>query len=363
MFKVSDRRIVQAPGLSTFEMGHQIDLRLVAMAAAIETLQVELVISGWVGLFEALLAPGPELRWLQGGPGGEAEIKRAYSALLGRFFGRAVLRHEHGCVDLRQVRDGMEVAPGYELHRKHGVSAQGDLPDWVGWTNNANVLTVCEAKGSRDTGSWKSRIAPPLREALRQVDRVEIRDYLWMPIQTKNWVVGSRWGTEENGKATTITTIDPLTDGRALGPAEANTVSAALYANWLSDLLMGIGRDDLAVQVRSPSEDSSPKLERGLIEIGGRPSAAALIVDGAGFFPLGDGSVGRQRLNTLEAFAREQGRKVAVLGIDLDAVKLAHRRGEPDQKMRQATPADGAPTVSVDGLTLTWDPDQVSIPG
>lgn len=361
MFRIVDRRVVQASGSSIHATHHQIDLRLVAMAAAVETLQVDLVVSGWVGLFQALLVPGSELRWLQNGPGGEAEIKRAYSALFGRFFGRAVLRHEHGCVDLRQVREGMEVAPGYVLQRKRGVSALGDLPDWVGWTNNATVLTICEAKGSRDSGDWENRIAPPLREARKQVERVEIRDFLGMRIQTKDWVVGSRWGTEANGKAPTITTIDPLTDGRPLEPAEADQVAASIYAHWVAELLSALGREDLAIQLHQPGDEATASLERGLIEIDGRPAAAALVIDGAGFFPLGDGSGGRERLNTLQSIARDRGRKSAVVGVDLDAIRLARRRGRPDQAMRRPVLPDGPPTVSVDGVTLTWDPDRLSI--
>lgn len=362
MFRIVDRRVIQGSGSSIHATHHQIDLRLVAMAAAVETLQVDLVVSGWVGLFQALLAPGLELRWLQNGPGGEAEIKRAYSALFGRFFGRAVLRHEHGCVDLRQVREGMEVAPGYVLQRKPGVSARGDLPDWVGWMNNATVLTICEAKGSRDSGDWENRIAPSLRDARQQVERVEIRDFLGMRIQTKDWVVGSRWGTEANGKAPTITTIDPVTDGRALEPAEAEQIAGSVYAHWLADLLAALGREDLATRLRDPGDQPAPVLERDLIEIGGKPAVGALVIDSAGFFPLGDGAGGRERLSALQSIARERGRKSAVVGIDLDAVRLARRRGRPDEAMRRPALPDGPPTVSVDGVTLTWDADSVSIP-
>ncbi len=49
------RRVIGATGWERATTGHAIDLRKVAWAAAVETMQVNLVARGWVGLFGAML--------------------------------------------------------------------------------------------------------------------------------------------------------------------------------------------------------------------------------------------------------------------------------------------------------------------
>lgn len=52
------RRTICSSGAEMLTTPHPVDLALVAHAAAIETLQIDIVVRGWVGLFGALLEPG-----------------------------------------------------------------------------------------------------------------------------------------------------------------------------------------------------------------------------------------------------------------------------------------------------------------
>jgi hypothetical protein len=354
------RRTIWHPGAEFEVSPHTIDLALVAHSAAIETLQIDLVAKAWVGMFGALLEPGTDtspLMWSADGPGGEAEIKRAYSALFGRFFGRAVLRHEHGCFGLRQVRDGMELSPGIELHRKI-PGLKGDLPDWVGWVPARGCFTICEAKGSYEKASWIGRHPPILNAATDQLDRVQVLDATGVRLQTKNWVVASRWGTSINGKETTIITKDPLTDGRALSKADAERVEREASAFWLADLLAGLGQPTLAAALRGDSGLPSHDDTADVAIFRDRKVYAALLADGLGVVPL-RGVRRRERFDLLREIASDANAKVAVVAIDATVVR--------DAKAREWVP-DEAPelddegrTIISDGVVLTWDVDALEL--
>jgi hypothetical protein len=281
------RREVTPTGTYWTDIYEDFDLRWAAWGAAVETLQIDLVAAGWMSLFDALLEPPPEaaLRWRGAGPGTNAEIKRAYSALFGRFFGRAVLRRYHGCRWLRQVRDGLELAPGIQLRRRAGYD--GDLPDWVGWDDHHGCIVVAEAKGSNARGNWHSINPPPIRTALAQLERVEIVDTFGSPVHFKTWAVACRWGTMANGIEPTIITCDPDTNGRALEPEEARQVRSEMQARWNADLLEGLGRPDVAQAARMANLDAGTvDLARDLTEIPGKKGYGALAIEAGGVIPL-----------------------------------------------------------------------------
>lgn len=354
------RRTIWPSGPEQFTTSHPIDLALVAHSAAIETLQIDLVARGWVGLFSALLEPGPDgsdLIWRDNGPGGEAEIKRAYSALFGRFFGRAILRHEHGCMDLRQVHEGLEIASGLRIRRRLAASARSDLPDWVAWNADAGCYSVCEAKGSHDQGDWEGRVPPMVHAAMEQTNRMEVIDVTGARVQTKNWVIASRWGTSKNGKMPTIITMDPPSDGRRLTPQEAEELPLETHALFVADLLRGLGRSDLADAVAAPTSTPDHTLSDTVVTAG-REGYAAALVDGSGVFPL-RGPQRRQRFDTLRQVAAESDRKVAIVVVERPTVEAAARR-EPRPQDREIAISDNGLTVSSDGVTLTWKLDALS---
>lgn len=329
------------------------DLRWAAWGAAVETLQINLVANGWMGLFHAFLEPSPcsDLRWQGVGPGTNAEVKRAYSALFGRFFGRAALRHYHGCRWLRQVFEGLEIAPGIYLQRRPGHT--GDLPDWIGWDDKNNCLVVAEAKGSYDAGNWHSACPAPIRTALAQLARVQIVDANG-PIQFKNWAVACRWATSAQPVTPTIICCDPEEVGRQLTPREAKFIRAEIRSRWMADLLKGIGRQDLAnVLFQPPQLFDIQNFERDMSTIAGRVGYGALAIESGGLIPLiGEGREAREKL-LIEA-ARGLGRDVAFIMVNADAVISAIlERSEPTNEMNlDSGAAPGDADITIDGITF-----------
>ncbi len=360
MQRMIARRIIW-PSVETLTYPHPIDLSVVAHSAAIETLQIDLVAQGWVGLFAGLLQPGgdsDDLVWLADGPGGEAEIKRAYSALFGRFFGRAILRHEHDCLDLQQVRDGRELAPGVHVRRRRGLSMRGDLPDWVSWNSQAGRYSICEAKGSYERANWRTRQPQVIRNALDQIARVEILDASGRQ-QTKDWVVASRWGTVVNGKEQTIVTVDPLSEGRVPTREEAETAARELHARFIADLLRSMGRRELAHSLEM-GDGQLIGGEDNVAIVAGRPGYAALLIDGAGVIPL-RGTQRRQRFEVFRDAAFEQGRKLALIAVERSAAQGASQRSPRPQDRKTLILDDGL-TVASDGVTVTWNIEALEFP-
>lgn len=338
------------------------DLRWAAWGASVETLQIDLVAGGWMSLFAALLEPVPqtELRWLADGPGANAEVKRAYSALFGRFFGRGALRRDHSCRWLRQVKNNLELAPGVYLRRKPGY--EGDLPDWVGWDDRNRCFVVAEAKGSHDQGNWGSGTPPPLKTALTQLERVNIVDSSG-PIQFKTWAVACRWGTTTNNKVPTIITCDPQSDGRKLSERESASMREAMRRQWTADLLDGLGRTDIAEIARHPGVSASASdIERDPIVIGDRIGYAALAIEGAGVIPL-TGAARPRRAQAIIETARGLKREVALILFDLMATERAISGGDIP---KQATDHHEAITgefneITVDGVTFRTIGDDIPV--
>jgi hypothetical protein len=364
------RREVGATGAEIAGPGH-IDLRKVAWAAAVETMQVNLVAQGWVGLFGAMLDPSTnELRWRGHGPGGEAEIKRAYSALMGRFFGRAVLRSDHKIKWLRQASEGLEVEPGVRLVRRRGKKYKGDLPDWVGWDRDRKMWAVCEAKGSHGSARWKSGEPEPVATAKKQIQRVEFRDAAGT-IASEGWVVASRWGTVANGLPPVIMTVDPPNEGRTLSAAEAVRAEAELRVGWYADLLVAVGQEDVSERLRSGTSTTAED-ERDLARFGDTVGYAALAIDGAGLFPMAGGERDDLR-RTLLRFARERELKAALIIVDRECIEAARSRQInvqatmlPDIDDTASDADEGAEKggdlhITQDGVTLTWDQEQLDL--
>jgi hypothetical protein len=369
------RREIGATGSETAGTG-QIDLRKVAWAAAVETMQVNLVAQGWVGLFGAMLDPSTnDLVWRGKGPGGEAEIKRAYSALMGRFFGRAVLRSDHRIKWLRQASEGLEVEPGVHLVRKRGKKYKGDLPDWVGWDRDRKMWAVCEAKGSHGSARWLSGEPEPVATAMKQIKRVEFRD-TGGAIASEGWVVASRWGTVDNGHAPVIMTVDPLNEGRRLSTAEAARAEAELRVNWYADLLAAVGQERVSERLRGGASATAED-DRGLASVGDIVGYAALAIDGAGLFPM-TGDERDELRRSLLRFAQDRGRKTALIVIDRDSVEIARSRQigdgqatlkfdespipSTDGEVEAGRPDGGeAPAITQDGVTLSWDPNELDL--
>ena len=347
------RRVVDSSGFSFDHHSDLFDMRLAAWGAAVETLQIDLVAKGWMDLFAALLEPHPstELRWLGPGPGVNAEIRRAYSALFGRFFARAALRRYHKCYGLQQVQDGLELAPGIELRRKRGAGYSGDLPDWVGWDWSNNCFVVAEAKGSHHKGNWYSAIPPAVNTAIRQLDRVEIVDGSG-PIAFKTWAVASRWATSENQMEPTLIAYDPVGEGRRLSESERISLRTEVQARWIASLLDGLGRPDLANMARDPDASDEAAPDRDITFVAGRAGYAALAMAGGGLLPL----VGPDRPARTRAFVETAlglGRQLAVILLDHKVASRAIARDKDIAGEWLADDGQGSEVdITIDGVTF-----------
>jgi hypothetical protein len=236
------------------------------------------------------------------------------------------------------------------------------------------MWAVCEAKGSSNASGWIRGTPAPVKTGLGQIDRIEVRDSGGV-LASEGWVVASRWGTVDNGLPPVIMTVDPRNDGRILSAAEVDRAEAELRVDWYADLLMAVGQENVASRLKGGAVAIADD-ERGLARIGDTVGYAALAIDGAGLFPLV--SEAREDLRrALVRFARDSGQKTAVIIIDREGVERARNRqiadpamtspdGFPEVEDDETKTSDLAggidnPIISIDGVTLTWDVDQIDL--
>lgn len=173
----------------------------------------------WTDLFQSILAPSPQLRWKDDGPGLGRDAKSAYSSLLGRYTARAYLTAFEGVrvmVPLDLAKRWLQSTP-FQIRKD--PSGNGLEADWVGL--DAHGLVIVEAKGSHDKGSraWRgpSGIPSALQSAIGQTERTAVFVRASnRKLPSKRWAIASRWGTQENGRDPTLIAWDPE-DGKLDG--------------------------------------------------------------------------------------------------------------------------------------------------
>lgn len=152
----------------------QLDLQKVAIAGWAEIFQTASGSSPLFPLFEEMLVPGdPALVWRAQGPGRGAEMRRAFSGLLGRIFARAYLEAHHGFVWFAAIDgDEFKLAPKVRVKKKAGSSAE--MPDWI--CAAPGLLAVAEAKGSHQKGELRGASKPgPIKTAEGQISGVLVQ--------------------------------------------------------------------------------------------------------------------------------------------------------------------------------------------
>ena len=108
----------------------QFDLHWAALAAAEETLQGGPLYSAWLRLFQTHLSNNArKLQW-RGDLAESAEMRRAYSAIYGRYFSRGILASRLEVTDFVSLeRKNTTIKDGVTVNRK----SKGDIPDWIAW--------------------------------------------------------------------------------------------------------------------------------------------------------------------------------------------------------------------------------------
>jgi len=155
-------------------------------------------------------------------------------------------------------------------------------------------------------------------------------------------------------------TVDPTMEGRRIEPDEAEAYRLQQCADWYADLLVGLGREDLADDVRRPALNPAP-FESGQIQINGARGYGALVIDGIGLFPIA-GTQSMDRFQMLKAFASDYKRQAAILVLSAEAVVSARMRStdaaavvESDAELTSKLSS----TIILDGVALSWDTDAV----
>ena len=216
-----------------------------ALAAGEETLQGGLMSRAWLRLFRAQLS-SDEPAWLQwrGDLGESAEIRRAYSALYGRYATRGLLQALFGFRDFVPLRRNITTTPGGIRVQRN---AKGDIPDWIAWDPAAQSYVLGEAKGNL-TGRVNDFLwgAPPcLASGKQQFDRVDVTDSAGVPVTTADWVGANLWATDTRNRRPVFVAWDPSRPGRVLSQAEQPMHAEALSRRWLKSLADGFGYPNL----------------------------------------------------------------------------------------------------------------------
>ena len=306
-YRYAFTRIVD-PGVGTdlVESG-PFDLWWAAISAAEETIQGSPLAPAWLGLFREHLSQvnRSELRWA-GDLAESGEMRRAYSALYGRFFGRAFLASRFGFRDFIPLHyDRTRVGNLVEVTRVK----RGDVPDWIAWDPGSQSYVLAEAKG-RLGGSLRgylSRTPACIGSAKAQFQRVEVRDAHRRRIATTNWVAANLWCTDRRGQAPVCLLWDPDGEGEQLLGEEVPRHAAAVSRQRVGSIAAALGHPGFA--------DGSTEPRGRVIRIAAAPSESPE----ADEVPAAPQGFDDERL---------------FLGTDGESVGVARREGEPRSRER-----------------------------
>ena len=244
----------------------------VAHAAAEESIQGAPLTSAWLRLFSAHLSESEttKLRW-RGDLAENAEMRRVYSVMYGRYFSRALLASRFGITDFVPLRQNTTpIVNGVTVSR----ILNGDLPDWIAWDPGFNCYVLAEAKGRLTGNVWNFLTQMPtcIRSGKAQFSRVEVRNSRDRKIRTRNWVVANLWSTDERKREPVSLLWDPDGDGEDLSDDEIPSNANAIRKHRIANIAKGLGRpeairkdaDDLGLTLKiaiEPSKDIIPSEE------------------------------------------------------------------------------------------------------
>ena len=252
-YRYAYTRIVD-PGTGTdvVDLG-PFDLWWAAIAAAEETIQGSPLASAWLTLFQDHLsqADTTELRWA-GDLAESAEMRRAYSALYGRFFGRAFLASRLGFTDFVPLQTNRtRVGSLVEVRRVKG----GDVPDWIAWDPRSRSYVLAEAKG-RLGGSVEGFLSQKpacISAGKAQFERVEVREMSGRRLRTTNWVAANLWCTDRRGRRPVCLLWDPDGEGEQLVEEEVPRHAAAVRRQRVGSIAAGLGHPGFPEGETEPS--------------------------------------------------------------------------------------------------------------
>lgn len=229
-----------------------LNLWWIARAAAEETTQGQAMASTFLTLFSGHLSQS-DTRWLRWREdmAASAEMRRAYSALYGRFFARGMLQSTLALRDFVSLETQTTPAGAVTVQRV----VKGDIPDWIAWDPIANAYVLCEAKGNLTGATSNFRSATPkcVVNGKEQFDRVQVLDAAGNAVSVRGWVGASLWATDRRARNPVFLAYDPDGRGRELTPDERGVHGRALHAHWIGSLAEGLGEPALRHRDGPPS--------------------------------------------------------------------------------------------------------------
>ena len=240
-----------------------------ALAASEETMQGGLMASAWLGLFRShLSAEETELLCWHRDLAESTEMRRAYSAIYGRYFSRGLLAARFGFSDFVSLEKGGAVLDdGVTVSR----SREGDIPDWIAWDPAAGSYVLAEAKGSLTGIDDDFLYSKPscVDDGKAQFGRVKVSNSNGRQIRTRNWVAANLWSTDQRPRDSVSLLWDPDGDGEELLREEIPAHAAAIRSHRIGKIATGLGRAEslqlgektsgIAVRIRiEPSKNGAP---------------------------------------------------------------------------------------------------------
>lgn len=254
-YRLTHLRLVDPESTLNFTGRRPVSLWRAALSAAEETLHGGPLATPWLQLFRAHLsgADGEMLRW-RGDLGGNAEMRRVYSALYGRYFARALLGSELGITDFISLDGDITLPNGVTVKRRH----RGDIPDWIAWDPRAGTYILGEAKG-RLTGSqpqFLNGMPNCIHLAKAQFGRVVVKDHSDNDITTRNWVAANLWSTDARRRQPISLLWDPPDDGATFTDDEVRRHADAMRKYRVTTMAERLGTPTLPVRISAkPSHD------------------------------------------------------------------------------------------------------------
>jgi hypothetical protein len=319
----------------------KVELADLAEAGAAETLMTPLLGSAWLRLFSDALIDHEHnwMIWAENGLGVGKELRRAFSAILGRFMARAYLERRHGITDFVPISSDATAHLGVTVSRsKTGIG----LPDWIA-AGPGSTIVLAEAKGNHSRSQnaprgWSDTGGGPISGAVNQLRNTVVRSPSGAVVGATKWAVASRWACENGPTLPFLVAWDPDQPGTA-SDEERIVLKGRLRAYATARLLAGMGFQAVGVDVLRGNYAPDRWGGRVRLRERGRPTEGAtyaVAIGGFGVLNLADAN-----LAMLRQISERSRAPVYVFGLTDEEVAAAAARKprgspEPDSDAAEA---------------------------
>lgn len=303
------------------ETSLKLELQDLADAAAAEVLANPVLSTAWLNLFDAGLDAHPLdwFVWREGGLGLGKEMRRNFSAVLGRFVARAYLTRRHGVTDFVAI-SSKKAQLGRFVVTQHD---NGDLPDWLALDASGGPV-LAEAKGAHTPWDnaprkWDVGDDGPIGTAERQLMNAYIKTVAGVRVPAKRWAVASRWASVSGPKTPFLVAWDPVEPGD-VDPETRQDLAVQVRRAALAELLAGMGLAEAARDVARG--EVTDLLDRDAVVLGDSSDKGAPVF-AAAMGPFGVVNLAAADLATVRGLAERAEGTVRVFALDQASVRAA----------------------------------------